>query len=81
MDESEVRFPVSCPLCAQELLTQMPMTVIERALSVGAAIHLRATCHDVHWEASALEVEQIRQYFEVVAGRIELTPVESVGAA
>jgi hypothetical protein len=81
MDESEVRFPVSCPLCAQELLTRMPMTVIERALSVGAAIHLRATCHDVHWEASALEVEQIRQYFEVVAGRIELTPVESVGAA
>jgi hypothetical protein len=81
MDESEVRFPVSCPLCAQELLTQMPMTVIARALSVGAAIHLRATCHDVHWEASALEVEQIRQYFEVVAGRIELTPVESVGAA
>src|SRR6266404_2300249 len=58
MDESEVRFPVSCPLCAQELLTQMPMTVIERALSVGAAIHLRATCHDVHWEATALEVEQ-----------------------
>jgi hypothetical protein len=81
MDESEVRFPVSCPLCAQELLTHMPMTVIERALSVGAVIHLRATCHDVHWEASALEVEQIRQYFEVVAGRIELTPVESVGAA
>ena len=64
MDESEVRFPVSCPLCAQELLTQMPMAVIARALSVGAAIHLRATCHDVHWEATALEVEQIRQYLD-----------------
>jgi hypothetical protein len=42
----------------------MPMTVIERALSVGAAIHLSATCHDVHWEATALEVEQIRQYLD-----------------
>jgi hypothetical protein len=42
----------------------MPMTVIERALSVGAAIHLCATCHDVHWEATALEVEQIRQYLD-----------------
>jgi hypothetical protein len=64
MDEPEVRFPVSCPLCAQELLTQMPMTVIERALSAGAAIRLRAACHDVHWEATALEVEQIRQYLD-----------------
>jgi hypothetical protein len=64
MNEPEIRFPVSCPLCARELLTQMPMTVIERALSAGAAIHLRAACHDVDWEATALEVEQIRQYLD-----------------
>ena len=64
MDEPEVRFPVNCPECARELLTQMPMAVIERALSVGAAIRLRASCHDVHWEATALEVEQIRQYLD-----------------
>jgi len=64
MEEPEVRFPVSCPVCARELLIRMPMTVIARALSVGASIRLRASCHDVHWEASALEVEQIRQYLD-----------------
>ena len=62
--EPELRFPVNCPLCAQELLTQMPMAVIARALSVGATIRLRASCHDVDWEANALEVEQIRQYLD-----------------
>ena len=62
--EPELRFPVNCPLCAQELLTQMPLAVIARALSVGTTIRLRASCHDVHWEANALEVEQIRQYLD-----------------
>ena len=64
--ELELRFPVNCPLCDQELLTRMPMAVIARALSVGATIHLRASCHDVQWEATASEVEQIRQYLDAV---------------
>ncbi len=64
MNEPEIRFPVSCPLCTRELLTRMPVAVIARALSIGATIRLRATCHDIDWEASASEVEQIRQYFD-----------------
>lgn len=58
----ELRFPVKCPLCHREWLTHMPKTVIAQALSVGATIQLRASCHDMQWDATALEVEQIRQY-------------------
>ena len=63
MNESEVRFPVNCPLCARELLTKLPAAEVAQALTAGSAIRLRAACHDIYWDASALEVEQIREYF------------------
>ena len=66
MNEPEVRFPVNCPLCARELLTQLPAAEVARALTAGSAIRLRAACHDIYWDASALEVEQIREYFYAV---------------
>jgi hypothetical protein len=62
--ETELRFPVVCPLCARELLTEVSMGVVTRALSAGATIHLRASCHDIQWEATAVEVEQIREYLD-----------------
>lgn len=62
MNDPAVRFPVNCPLCARELLTELSAAEVEEALTAGAAIRLRAACHDVCWDASELEVEQIREY-------------------
>jgi hypothetical protein len=61
-NEPTVRFPVTCPLCARALLTELPVALIAEALIVGSPIRLHASCHDVYWDATELEVEQIREY-------------------
>ena len=58
-----IRFPVTCPKCGTERLTEFPADVVADALARGSEICLVATCHDVIWDASALELEQIREYF------------------
>jgi hypothetical protein len=60
--EPGVRFPVVCPKCARALLTELPVARIAEALIIGASIRLHADCHDVYWDATALEIEQIREY-------------------
>lgn len=66
MDEPEIRFPVHCPLCGRELLTELSQALLASALSEGTAIRLHANCHAVSWDANRIEVEQIRQYFGAV---------------
>jgi hypothetical protein len=61
-DEPVVRFPVNCPICARSSLTELPVSVIAEALIAGLSIRLHARCHDVRWDATELEVEQIREY-------------------
>jgi hypothetical protein len=61
-NEPRVRFPVTCPICARALLTELPVALIAEALIRGASIRLHAGCHEVAWDATQLEVEQIRQY-------------------
>jgi len=60
--EPGVRFPVTCPMCARALLTELPVALIAEALIMGSSIRLHASCHDVYWDATELEVEQIREY-------------------
>lgn len=75
--EPRVRFPVSCPICARALLTELPVALIAEALIRGASIRLHAGCHDVDWDATQLEVEQIRQYLgagAVTHARVEPRP-------
>jgi len=60
--EPGVRFPVTCPICARALLTELPVALIAEALIMGSSIRLHAGCHDVYWDATELEVEQIREY-------------------
>ena len=60
--EPGVRFPVICPICARALLTELPVAQIAEALITGSSIRLHANCHDVHWDATELEIEQIREY-------------------
>ena len=62
MIEPTIRFPVVCPTCGKEHLTELPIDEVEYALKRGSDISLVATCHDVIWTATERELEQIREY-------------------
>ena len=64
--EPTVRFPVTCPICARALLTELPVALIAEALIVGSSIRLHASCHDVYWDAQTVEIEQLREYLAIV---------------
>jgi hypothetical protein len=66
MQEVKLRFPVNCPVCDQALLIAMPVGLVAEALIAGSPIRLHASCHDVYWDATQLEIEQIRQYLGAV---------------
>jgi hypothetical protein len=66
MIESTVRFPVVCPECGREKLTDFPVNEVAYALEGGSDISLVATCHDVIWTATELELEQINDYLRVL---------------
>jgi hypothetical protein len=61
-----VRFPAVCPRCGRERLTELPLDEVADALRRGSDICLVATCHDVIWTASELELERIREYLGAV---------------
>jgi hypothetical protein len=63
MNHPTVRFPAACPKCGRERLTEFPLDEVADALQRGSDICLVATCHDVIWTATELELEQIREYF------------------
>jgi hypothetical protein len=65
--EPGVRFPVTCPICARALLTELPVALIAEALIGRSSIRLHAGCHDVYWDATELQVEQIREYLRAGA--------------
>ncbi len=60
MTESEILIPVRCPICSQEPLTGFRVSVIAEALQT-LEIRLYAECHLTSWEASELELAQIRK--------------------
>ena len=62
MIEPTIRFPVACPKCGREQLTEFPINEVADALDRGSDISLVATCHDVIWTATESELEQIHQY-------------------
>jgi hypothetical protein len=66
MRESTVRFPVVCPKCGTERLAEISVAVVTDALRRGSDLCLVATCHDVIWTASELELEQIQEYLGAV---------------
>jgi hypothetical protein len=59
--EPTVRFPVKCPDCGNEKPTEFPVIVVVDALRSGTDICLVATCHDRIWDATDVELEQIRE--------------------
>jgi hypothetical protein len=70
MIEPTIRFPVACPKCGREQLTEFPLNEVLDALDRGSDICLVATCHDVIWTATELELEQIHQYLVVAQGKL-----------
>jgi hypothetical protein len=66
MNHPTVRFPAACPKCGRERLTEFPVDEVADALQRGSDICLVATCHDVIWSATALELEQISEYLGAV---------------
>jgi hypothetical protein len=81
MSEPTVRFPVTCPKCGRERLTELSVDVVADALQKGSDISLVATCHDMIWTATELELEQIQEYLGAVhpglcsfSGHMKLVP-------
>jgi hypothetical protein len=75
-----LRFPIVCPRCASESLNEFPIAVITAALAKGDALPLRAVCHQVSWDASETEREQIREYLLSVSMDEDLPPPEATDA-
>jgi hypothetical protein len=59
--EPTLKFPVTCPHCALQAATQMPIAVIANALLTGRAIRLYSVCHDQYWTATFTEREELRK--------------------
>jgi hypothetical protein len=62
MTEPSVRFPVICPECRHEVLVALPLAQVAGALIDHQPIRLYSSCHEIHWDASPIEVEQLREY-------------------
>ena len=77
--ESVLRFPVTCPLCARELLCELPIASVARALALGSTIRLYASCHDVWWDATAVEAVQVREYFSAARLTVRQPGSRTVG--
>jgi hypothetical protein len=66
MTEPTIRFPVICPQCANEALGEYSLIDVAAALVSAKPLRLRSPCHDVSWDASPAEIEQIREYLAAI---------------
>jgi hypothetical protein len=65
MSEPEILFPVQCPVCRQQSLTEFRISVIAEALQT-LEIRLYANCHLTSWDASAAELARLRKHLDEV---------------
>ena len=65
MNEPALKFPVTCPRCGKELLTEIAVAVVASRLLEQKSVRLYAACHNIYWDASSLELEQIREYLRI----------------
>ena len=63
MLESEILFPVTCPICAQCELTGFRMTVVIEAVLSGQ-IRLYSNCHLAAWDANERELDALLEYLD-----------------
>ncbi|HWJ34663.1 MAG TPA: hypothetical protein VNR70_05330 [Steroidobacteraceae bacterium] len=79
MREPEVLVPVTCPQCGAESVARLDVSVVADALMAGTGLPLTAKCHSMVWQATPLEIEQIREY--LVASCIDLHRSPAVPAS
>jgi hypothetical protein len=61
MCEPILKFPVTCPDCALDSPSEMPIALLANALLTGKSIRLHSDCHDHYWTATFAEREQLRR--------------------
>ena len=61
MPEPSLQFSVTCPDCALESQSEIPIAVIANRLLTGTTLRLHSNCHDRYWTATFAEREQIRK--------------------
>jgi hypothetical protein len=76
MSEPTLKFPVTCPACALESLSELPIAVIANALLVGKGIRLHSNCHDHYWTATFVEREGLRRSLALLQIEPHLKPQE-----
>jgi hypothetical protein len=76
MEGSQIRFPITCPVCGNESLAEFSAVVVTVAVTEWHSIKLYSHCHRVFWDASAVELDQISAYLG--ASWIGARPLESI---
>lgn len=68
MNDSVVRFPVTCPACSRESLVRLSADAILQSLATDRPLKLYAKCdhHAIAWVANEIERNQIREYTDAV---------------
>ena len=64
MDSPTLHFPVRCPVCSADLVAELRVSHVVRALHEGRPIRLHAACHDQWWNASNKDAEAIAEYLQ-----------------
>jgi hypothetical protein len=62
MKKPIVRFPVLCPRCGEESLTEVSVDLAAEGLMRNEGIQLKSACHNLFWTASSTEMQQLREY-------------------
>ena len=66
MPEPTLKFSVTCPDCALESVSEIPIAVIAGGLLSGKGVRLHSNCHDRYWTATFTEREQLRKSLAVL---------------
>jgi len=66
MKKPIVRFPVFCPRCGEESLTEVSVDLAAEGLMRNEGIQLKSACHNLFWTASSTEMQQLRGYMSAV---------------
>jgi|HubBroStandDraft_3_1064219.scaffolds.fasta_scaffold76874_1 hypothetical protein len=66
MPEPTLKFSVTCPDCALESVSELPIAVIASGLLSGKGLRLHSRCHDRYWTATFTEREQLRKSLAVL---------------
>jgi hypothetical protein len=61
MPEPSLQFSVTCPDCALESQSEIPIAVVANGLLTGTTLRLHSNCHDRYWTATHIEREKLRR--------------------